>query len=146
MSNWETTAAAKRNSVNALIPKEWLIESIPSAEEQRDVTGDYIQQYLSAREVEITTKDAETIVGYTSTGAWKAREVTEAFCHRAALAHQLVLYKPTLGYAENFANTSRSTASMKYSSRQRLRMHKSWMTTMLKIESLSVPCMVSQSP
>lgn len=89
MATWEILAKEKREAVNALIPPKWLLSSIPSVEEQRDVTG-YIQQFLSPRELEITETDAVGIVQKTTTGIWKARDVTEAFCHRAALAHQLV--------------------------------------------------------
>lgn len=91
MAGWETLAKEKRDSVNALIPKAWLLTSpVPSVAEQRDVTGKYIQQFLSPREIEITETDAVGIVKNTTSGTWKAREVAEAFCHRAALAHQLV--------------------------------------------------------
>jgi len=91
MVDWKALGAAKRDSVNSLIPKAWLLPSpIPSAAEQRDVTGKYIEQYLSPREIEITQTDAVGIVKNTTSGTWKAREVAEAFCHRAALAHQLV--------------------------------------------------------
>ncbi|KAK6581305.1 hypothetical protein PZA11_005996 [Diplocarpon coronariae] len=89
--DWKALGEKKRDSVNALIPKPWLLTSpLPTATEQRDVTGKYIQQYLSPREIEITETDAVGIVQNTTSGKWKAREVTEAFCHRAALAHQLV--------------------------------------------------------
>jgi len=91
MPSWQEAAKAKRDATNALIPKSWVLEKpVPSKEEQRDVTGKYIQQFLTEREVEITETDAVGIVEKTTTGAWKAREVVEAFCHRAALAHQLV--------------------------------------------------------
>lgn len=91
MVDWKSLGEKKRDSINALIPKAWLLPSaIPPATEQRDVTGKYIQQYLDAREIEITETDAVGIVKNTTSGAWKAREVAEAFCHRAALAHQLV--------------------------------------------------------
>ena len=90
MSDWKTKAQQKRDSVNTLIPEAWLISEIPSLREQRDFTGKYIQQFLSAREVEITETDAVGIVQQTTRGSWKAREVVTAFCHRAALAHQLV--------------------------------------------------------
>lgn len=83
--------AAKRDSVNALIPKAWLLPTpLPPPAEQRDVTGKFIQQFLTPREIEITETDAVGIVKNTTTGTWKAREVAEAFCHRAALAHQMV--------------------------------------------------------
>lgn len=88
---WKESATEKRNAVNALIPEPWKLPvPVPSASEQKDVTGKYIQQFLSPREVEITETDVVGIVEKTTTGAWKAQEVTEAFCHRAALAHQLV--------------------------------------------------------
>lgn len=90
MSSWKEVAQAKRASIRAKIPEKWLLSSIPSVQEQKDVTGKYIQQFLTEREIEITETDAVGIVAKTTTGAWKAREVTEAFCHRAALAHQLV--------------------------------------------------------
>jgi amidase len=91
MAKWEALAKEKRDSVHALIPASWLLPiGLPSVEEQRDVTGEYIQQFLSSREVEITETDAVGIVKNTTAGTWKAREVTEAFCHRAAIAHQLV--------------------------------------------------------
>lgn len=91
MSDWQILAKQKKDSVDSLIPKSWLLpHAIPSPEEQRDVTGDYIRQFLSPKEVEITETDAVGIVKNTTAGIWSAREVTGAFCHRAALAHQLV--------------------------------------------------------
>ncbi len=88
-SDWKKTAKDKADSVVALIPKEWRLEKIPSIEEQRDVTG-YVQQYLSKEEILITETDAVGIVAHTSSGKWKSVDVAKAFCHRAALAHQLL--------------------------------------------------------
>ena len=94
MADWQSLGKQKRDAVNNLIPKSWLLQNaVPSSEEQRDVTGKYIQQYLSPKEVEITETDAVGIVNNTTSGTWSAREVTAAFCHRAALAHQLVSKK-----------------------------------------------------
>jgi amidase len=93
MATWDVLGKEKREAVNALIPAAWRLSTpVPSKEEQRDVTGKYIQQFLSPREIEITETDAVGIVSNTTTGRWKAREVAEAFCHRAALAHQLVSF------------------------------------------------------
>lgn len=89
-SDWKKIAKEKADSVFSLIPKEWRIEKLPSVEEQRDVTGTYVQQFLSKQEIEITETDAVGIVARTSTGQWKSVDVTKAFCHRAALAHQLL--------------------------------------------------------
>ena len=87
--SWQDKAKAKRDAVNGLIPEPWRIE-VPSPKDQRDVTGDYIRQFLSPREIEITETDAVGIVAHTTTGEWTAEEVAGAFAHRAALAHQLV--------------------------------------------------------
>ncbi|KAL4960370.1 putative general amidase GmdA [Aspergillus stella-maris] len=89
---WKPLAEAKKQSILDAIPSKWRIqEPIPAPTELRDVTGAYIQQYLTPREIEITELDAYDIAVKTATGEWTAVEVTEAFCHRAAIAHQLVL-------------------------------------------------------
>jgi amidase len=87
--DWQSLAKEKRESILAAIPPEWRIDNPPN-DQQVDVTGAYIQQYLKPREVEITETPAEDILKRTTTGQWSAEEVTRAFCHRAALAHQLV--------------------------------------------------------
>lgn len=66
------------------------MSQILSREEQKDVTGPYIHQFLNKTEIDITETDAVGIVNQISSGSWKATEVTAAFCHRASLAHQLV--------------------------------------------------------
>ena len=88
---WQEKAKAKRDSVNGLIPEAWRLKApIPSTEKQRDVTGKYLWQYLSDREIQITESNAVDIVKHTTTGDWTAEEVIKAFCHRASLAHQIV--------------------------------------------------------
>ncbi|KAE7996952.1 hypothetical protein FH972_001628 [Carpinus fangiana] len=87
---WKQAASRKADSVNALIPHEWRIPSPPSNQEQVDITGSYVQQFLSAQEIEITEADAAFIAKKTASGEWTAVDVTKAFCHRAALAHQLL--------------------------------------------------------
>lgn len=90
-SGWQELAEKKRQSLLALIPPDWRIPPpLPTAEEQKDVTGAFVQQFLSKREIEITETSATEILGRTTTGKWTATEVVTAFCHRAALAHQLV--------------------------------------------------------
>lgn len=90
--SWEQKAAAKRDSILALIPEEWRISN-PPIEDQVDVTGSYVHQFLTPREIEITETTADEIVKKTVAGLWSAVEVTKAFCHRAALAHQLVYHQ-----------------------------------------------------
>ena len=87
--SWQDKAAAKRDAVIGLIPQPWKID-VPTSTDQRDVTGEYIRQFLSSHEIEITETDAVGIVTQTTTGRWTAEEVARAFAHRATLAHQLV--------------------------------------------------------
>jgi amidase len=87
---WQSLAEKKRDSITSLIPKEWILHSVPTVEEQKDVTGEYIWQYLSPEEKEITETDAVGIVEKTTGGKWSCVTVAKAFCHRAAIAHQLV--------------------------------------------------------
>jgi amidase len=88
---WHGAAEQKRQSLLALIPPEWRIPTpIPLAKEQKNVTGAYVHQFLSSHEIKITETNAFDIVKNTSAGVWTATEVVTAFCHRAALAHQLV--------------------------------------------------------
>lgn len=88
--DWENKADAKRQAILDSIPQKWRLDKIPSAEEQKDVTDGYIHQFLSNREIEITETDIEGIAKQTAAGSWTSVEVTEAFCHRASIAHQLV--------------------------------------------------------
>lgn len=88
---WQKAAREKKQAVLQLIPEEWRLPvDLPSAEEQRDLTGQYIEGFLSSQEILFTQADAVEVTQRTSTGAWKSRDVVEAFCHRAALAHQMV--------------------------------------------------------
>ncbi|EEH47555.1 uncharacterized protein PADG_03639 [Paracoccidioides brasiliensis Pb18] len=89
-TSWEEIARIKRESILALIPEKWRLSTpIPPASELRDVTQ-YIEQFLSPREIDITKLDTVSLAQRTTTGQWTAVEVIKAFCHRAALAHQFV--------------------------------------------------------
>lgn len=90
-TTYEQLGDLKRRSILGAIPAKWRLQNpIPQADELRDVTGAYIQQFLTPQEIEITETDAAGITEQTTSGSWTAVEVAEAFCHRAALAHQLV--------------------------------------------------------
>jgi amidase len=95
---WKAKGALKREEILSLIPRKWrLPKPLPPPSELPDVTGNEIRQYLSYREIEITETDAECIVKKATTGEWKCEEIAEAFCHRAALAHQMVSPSKYLG-------------------------------------------------
>src|ERR1700733_14882400 len=90
VADWESRAKAKREAILNSIPEKWRLEKIPTPEEQKDVTGQYVQQFLNEQEITITETDAVGIAEKVAAGDWSAVDVTEAFCHRASLAHQLV--------------------------------------------------------
>lgn len=87
---WQSLAQAKRDAILNSIPAKWRLETIPSSQEQKDITGSFIQQFLNEDEIEKTETDAAGIAEKVAAGLWSAVAVTEAFCHRASLAHQLV--------------------------------------------------------
>lgn len=82
-------ATQKRQSIIDLIPAEWRISDPPSLEDQPDVTT-YFQQFLTAQEDEITNLSADQLAHAVASGTYSAETVTRAFCHRAALAHQVL--------------------------------------------------------
>lgn len=90
-TSWQDLARQKRDAIFAAIPAEWRVEKLPSVEEQVDVT-EYIKQYLTEKEVQITQSSADVIAKSVAESKWTAEDVTRAFCHRAALAHQLVCF------------------------------------------------------
>ncbi|KAI4255209.1 MAG: hypothetical protein LQ352_002690 [Teloschistes flavicans] len=78
--DWQRLGKDKLKAITQSIPEAWLISSLPSNEDQRDVTGDYIRKYLSNEEIEITEALAPTIVEKTSTGKWTAEEQCKTNC------------------------------------------------------------------
>ena len=89
--DWQAVAKAKLNSINDSIPKKWRLDVIPSIQQKKDVTGSFIAEHLSDKEIKITETDAVGITTRTCSGEWQAEEVVTAFCHRASLAHQLTM-------------------------------------------------------
>lgn len=86
--NWEQKAKIKRAQIDLKIPKEWILDSIPTPEEQPSAL-EYLDSILPAKEVKITNSTARELISKMSKGEITSYEVTYAFCHRAALAHQL---------------------------------------------------------
>jgi amidase len=104
---WQQIAHAKRSNTNALIPSKWLLSSSSpylSKENCPDATK-IPSEILSSSELEMTSAPTEMLLQNLREGKWSAVQVTEAFCHRAALAHQL-----TNCLAEIFFSTALSRA------------------------------------
>lgn len=121
---WETVAKAKKASLLNLIPKQWQLnrKEIPSTANLRDVT-EYICKFLHPRDLEITNSSVGKILENIRTSEWSSLDVTRAFCHRAALAHQLVSFKlcctisfPWISKMSLINDLSRRIACLKYAS------------------------------
>lgn len=88
--DWKEICAQKRQSIDALLPARWKLPSDAVPSDVKDVTQ-IPRQFLNEREIEITERySATALAAALASGALSAVEVTEAFCHRATIAHQLV--------------------------------------------------------
>lgn len=90
--SWQETAAAKRASILDSIPKKWQLTAadLERARKQRDLTGAFIQEFLSEETVAITTRETKDIVSSLQEQTLTAVHVATAFCHAAAVAQQIV--------------------------------------------------------
>lgn len=90
-TSWESKAAAKRSSTNAKIPQEWQLSNaeLEKAAKQKDLTGSFIEQYLTPDEGFIVAQDANKLAENIRSGEWTAKTVAQAFCKSAAIAHQI---------------------------------------------------------
>lgn len=88
---WENRAAAKRASLLKAIPARWHITREGYWPNQ--VSGMRVLEmpdnHLSLRELEITETAAMDTLANLHTGVWSSEEVVRAYCHRAAVCHQL---------------------------------------------------------
>jgi amidase len=87
--DWKQLAAEAQEGVLAKIPAKWKLDKIPTAEDEPNACA-YLDRILPENENAITSKSMVELIKELSAGKLTAVEVTEAFCHRAAYAHQLV--------------------------------------------------------
>lgn len=82
---WQQICHREQQHRASLIPPQWIIdkESLPSN------VNSIPQQHLTPKELQITNSPTLAILENLQTRQWSAYEVTNAFCHRAAIAHQL---------------------------------------------------------
>ncbi|KAH7907273.1 general amidase [Hygrophoropsis aurantiaca] len=87
--SWPDLVADKKRRQEESIPKKWRILPVPA--NVLDVTAIPEKSgLLTAREIEITISDVETLLGKIASAQWSSFEVTTAFYKRAIIAHQLV--------------------------------------------------------
>lgn len=88
--SWQEAAREAREAIERAIPDKWRLQQ-GSAEGLKDVTQvPATCGLLSDAELRITELDASSLVKKLASGALSATQVTDAFCGRAAIAHQLV--------------------------------------------------------
>ncbi|KAH6950054.1 amidase signature domain-containing protein [Fusarium avenaceum] len=89
--SWEARAAAKRAATLDKIHPDWRLASrdIERARQQRDLTGFFIEQFLDEKMVSITSMKSQEIVKAVAERSVSASQVAQAFCKRAAIAHQI---------------------------------------------------------
>jgi amidase len=89
---WQVRAAEKRESTLAKIPQEWRLSAadLDNASKQRDLTGSFMEGFLKPKEIAIINMDSLPIVEAIKSRKLSALEVTMAFCHATAIAHQIV--------------------------------------------------------
>lgn len=90
--DWKTVAQDKRRAVIESIPPRWRNDSIRADMKAAGFTDArlYLDAVLPEDENAITQLGVLELVSSIKAGNLTARAVTEAFCHRAALAHQIV--------------------------------------------------------
>lgn len=86
---WKLKVEQKRKALDSLITPEWRLPYIPPPDERPNVIT-LPHDILSHDELLITESTALSVLANISNSKWTAEEVTRAFCHRAAIAHQLV--------------------------------------------------------
>lgn len=92
MQSWEEKAQQKRSQVLHCIPSQWIDPKLKlkMAEAGFTSTKKYLDTIIDEKENAITKLLVGELREVISLGKLTATEVTRAFCHRAALAHQIV--------------------------------------------------------
>ena len=114
---WESCVHAKQEDLLASIPVEWRLTNLPTFEQCPNVT-EWHRSLLSEEEVIITETPPLATLANIHASLWSAENVTRAFCHRAALAHQLVncltevLFTEAITTAQQLDHRQQETGSL----------------------------------
>jgi len=90
-TEWSEIAAAKRQATFDKIPEKWRLpkDKVPPESQRNVIDVPRNSGVLSEREIMITETGMADALQNLHSGKWTAKEVTEAICKRAAIAHQL---------------------------------------------------------
>ncbi|KAG0690498.1 hypothetical protein C6P40_002590 [Pichia californica] len=86
--DYKQIAINKTKSVIDKIPSEWILNPIPTVEDEPNVVN-YLNKILPKNEIEIVNKSVNELLDLQLNNKLTAYEITFAFCHRTALIHQL---------------------------------------------------------
>ncbi|CEP62635.1 uncharacterized protein LALA0_S06e00210g [Lachancea lanzarotensis] len=92
MQHWTTIVAEKRARTLSRIPNEWMHPNIIQDMAEKNVKNacKYLDGILPVDEVNITSLDATALVENIASKKLTSYQICYAFCHRAALAHQIL--------------------------------------------------------
>ena len=88
--NWKQLAAHKKAQQQASIPKEWILENLPTLQERNVLDFPETCGLLTSQEVEITKTRVDILLNKLASAEWSSVAVMTAFGKRAIIAHQLV--------------------------------------------------------
>lgn len=90
--SWEAKAKTKVADMESKIPSKWVLEreDLDQAKKQRDLTGPFIEQFLTDSEKTIVQNDSVSLVEKIKRQQYSAVEVAQAFCKTAAISQQIV--------------------------------------------------------
>ena len=100
--DWKTLVAQKRADVAKALPQEWrlpssILETISPSSDISVLDVPARCGLLTAKELDITENhDAVDLIAKMATRELSSLEVTQAFCKRAAIAHQVVRWNPVV--------------------------------------------------
>lgn len=115
--SWEARAQVKREQLSTLVPPEWKLDNVPSVSQCSNAIG-WGRVFLTDEEALITETSARNILANIHAQVWSAEGVLQAFCHRAAVAHQLtnclseILFNEALATARELDRQFRSTGTL----------------------------------
>lgn len=104
--DYQQVAENKAKSLINEIPKEWILETIPTADEEPNALK-YLNRTLPKSETDITNKTAAQLLELQTSGKLTAYEITFAFCHRTALLHQLTNCCTEIFFDKAFENAKK---------------------------------------
>ena len=90
--SWQAKARVKMAEMESKTPRKWMLKQadLDKAAEQRNLTGSFIEQFISEGEKGIVRNDSPCLIEKIKCQRYSAVEVAEAYCKTAAISQQIV--------------------------------------------------------